>query len=117
MTPAEARAEHRSMLSEIGEDVYIRRYYGTGTSRPFFEAKVQARVSAYDATELVGTVVQGDRKIIVLSGDLEEAQFPLPILVSDKCIVEGKELAILSPDRFTRRLAGEVIAIEIQCRG
>ena len=117
MTPSEARAEYRSMLSEIGEDVYIRRYTGTGTSRPFFEAKARARVTAYEATELVGTVVQGDRKVIVLSEDLEEAQFPLPILVSDKCVVEGKELAILAPDRFTRRLAGEVIAYEIQCRG
>ena len=117
MTPQECRETYRSVLDEVGEDIYIRRYLGTGANRPRFEVKVRARVMEFTAVELSGSIIQGDVKLIVLAEDLISAQFDLPILKNDKAIVRGKEINIESSDGNTRRIQGEIIAYELQGRG
>jgi hypothetical protein len=117
MTPTQARATYRRMMTLVGETVSIRRYTGTGANRPRFDAEVTARVTEYEPSELVGTIVQGDRKVIVLAEDLFTAQFPIPPKKGDKVVVRGKELNIEAPDDNTRRIQGEIIAYEIQVRG
>jgi hypothetical protein len=117
MTPDECRGAYRRMLNEAGETVSIRRYTGAGANRPMFEADVIARVTGYQPAELVGTIQQGDRKLIVLAEDLLAAQFALPLKKGDKAFVRGKELNIEAPDDNTRRIAGELIAYELQVRG
>jgi hypothetical protein len=117
VTPEQCRATYRRMMALVGEKVLIRRYTGTGANRPRFDAEVMARVTEYEPQELVGTIVQGDRKLIVLHEDLERAQFATPIKKGDKAVVRGKELNIEAPDDNTRRVQGELIAWELQCRG
>lgn len=117
MTPEESRAAHRRMIDKHGEQVFIRRYDGTGTSRARFEAEVQARIVAYDPEQLVGAVQEGDQKLIVMVEDLEAHQFPFPVRKDDKAIVRGKHLNIEAADDNTRRIAGELIALELRVRG
>lgn len=111
------RARYRTELGRIGETVLIRRYYGIGTPRSKYEKAALARVAAYDAEELVGAIVQGDQKIILLAEDLESGPVTLPLLISDKVVVRGKELQIVSIDANTRRVGGSLCAYELQVRG
>ena len=117
LTPAEIRADYRSMMNERGETVSIRRYTGSGTNRPRFDVDAMAVVTGYAPKDLVGTIQQGDRKVILLAEDLIDAQFALPITASDKIVIRGKELAIIAPDDSTRRVSGVLIAYELQVRG
>lgn len=121
MTPEQARASYRRMMAVAGSGevrkVLVRRYTGTGANRPRFDAEVRARVTGYQPHELVGTIVQGDRKVILLAEDLSRAQFPTPLRKGDKVVDAGKELNIEAPDDNTRRVQGELIAYELQVRG
>lgn len=99
-----------------GETIVIRRYTGAGTNRPRFDAPVRARVMDYVPHELVGSIVQGDRKLIVLAEDMVAAQIPLDLRAGDKVVVRGKELNIQAANDNTRRIAGELIAYELQVR-
>ena len=117
MTPDQVRSTYRRMIDAVGETIMIRRYTGTGTARPWFEVAVRARVTAYEQKDLVGTIQQGDRKIILLAEDLIERQFAMPVTANDKAVVRGRELQIVAPDDSTRRIAGVLIAYELQVRG
>lgn len=119
MTPDQIKADYRAALDRVGTpaEVIIRRYTGAGTNRPRFDTPVRGRVVGYSPNDLVGSIVQGDRKIIILAEDLIAAQFPLPVLTSDKAVVRGKELAIMAADDSTRRVQGVLIAVELQVRG
>lgn len=114
MTPDQAIASYRRSLKDV---VTIRRYTGSGQNRPYFEAQALARVTGFEPDELVGAIVQGDRKLIVLADDLVKAQFPLDLRNGDKAIVRGKELNIEGVDDNTRRVAGVLIAFELHVKG
>lgn len=117
MTPEEIKATYRRDMDAVGETVLIRRYTGTGSARPRFDAAVKARVVDYEPKDLVGLIQQGDRKLIVLAEDLIAAQIPLDLRKGDKSVVRGKELNIEAADDSTRRVAGVLIAYELQVRG
>jgi hypothetical protein len=117
VTPDAIKETYRRQISERGETILIRRYTGTGTNRPFFDAEVRAVVTGYTPHELAGTIQQGDLKAIVLADDLIDAQFAIPITSNDKAVVRGKERAIIAPDDSTRRVGGILIAYELTVRG
>jgi hypothetical protein len=114
MTPEQVKDAYRRMLDQ---PILIRRYTGTGSNRSKFECGVLSRVVGFEPHELVGPVLQGDRKAIVLADDLVAAQFPLPLLKGDKCVVRGRELNIEAPDDSTRRIGDVLIAYELRVRG
>jgi hypothetical protein len=114
-TAASAKAAYARALKER---VTLRRYTGAGTTRPRFDAEnVRARTVGYEPHELVGAIVQGDRKMIVFADDLIAKGFTLPVTTNDKVVVRGKELAIQAADDSTRRVDGVLIALELQVRG
>ena len=105
-----------SYAQVLEETVIVRRYTGSGTSRPVFNASTRGRAVVYSATELVGTVQQGDQKVIVLVDDLTKQGLAMPLTNSDKVVVAGKELAIVTP--LARKAPdGSLIAYELQARG
>lgn len=110
-------ANYQRSLARVGETIYVRRFSGSGPSRTHADTAATARVTGYDPHELIGSIVQGDRKVIMLAKDLTDAGFSLPVVKSDQLIVRGKPLAIQAVDDSTRRVAGTLIAIEIQVRG
>jgi hypothetical protein len=113
MTADQIRAAYARVLQE---PIVVRRYTGTGTSRPHFDVEVRGKASQYDADELIGTIQQGDQKVIFLADDLVSRQFALPVISSDKIVVRGKELAIINPGQ-RKAPDGTLIAYEIQVRG
>jgi hypothetical protein len=115
MTPQQVKSLYGRTLSD---NVILRRYTGAGANRPRFDVEdVRAQVIGYQPHELVGTIVQGDRKVILYADDLVGAGFSQPITTNDKLVVRGRELAIIAADDSTRRVDGVLIAYELQCRG
>ena len=102
--------------SKLKEEIRIRRYVGSGTSRPYSEVKARGKATPYTATELIGTIQQGDQRVFVHYADLVDQQFAVPVRQSDKVIVKGRELAIVNPQE-RKAPDGTVIVYEIQARG
>lgn len=118
MTPDAVKAHYRRTLDDVGEDIVIRLYTGTGQSRTVLSnTTVRARVAAFEPQELIGGIVQGDRKLIVLAADLIAAGITIVVGANCKVVVREKELAIKAIDDNTRRIAGELVAYEIQAGG
>lgn len=115
MTPAAIKASYRRVLTDR---VTVRRYTGAGSNRPRFDVpNVRASVVGYAPHELIGSIVQGDRKIILYADDLNGVGWSGSITTADKIVVRGKELAVIAVDDSTRRVDGVLIAYEIQVRG
>lgn len=117
MSVAATKAHYARSLKEW---VTLRRFIAgtTGSNRPRFDAEgVRARTVGYEPHELVGAIVQGDRKMIVYADDLIAKGFALPVTNNDVVLVRGKQLSILAADDSTRRVDGVLIAIELQVRG
>jgi hypothetical protein len=107
VTAEEALASHRAMLAEIGEDIIIRRIGAE-------DITTRARVTGCQPNELVGSIVQGDVKIIALVETLGDR---LPLNNNDSVVVRGDTLRIKGVDANTRRIGGILIALEIQAGG
>jgi hypothetical protein len=114
MNAAEALAQHRAFLAEIGEDVIVRRYSGTGPGRTVIERTTRARVKGYQPNELIGAIAQGDRKVIMLIDALADL---LPLSTADKLVIRGREVAIKGVDDSTRRIGGTLIGLDLQVAG
>lgn len=117
MTAEEARQMYRDQMVLHGEDIAIRRYSGTGVDRTSDDRACRARVMGYAPDELIGSITQGDRKIIVLAEDLEGESPAFTIVKGDKAIVRSVELAIMGVDDSTRRIGDVLIAYELTARG
>lgn len=114
MNAAEALASLRSFLREVGEDVVVRRYLGTGPARTAIDRVARARVKGYQPSDLVGAIVQGDRKVVILVDTLADL---LPLSTTDKLVIRGREAAIKGVDDNTRRIGGVLIGLDLQVAG
>lgn len=114
MTPDQALASHRAFINAIGEPVTVRRYSGVGALRTPVDTATRARVVGFTPAELVGSIVQGDRKIIMLVDTLAAV---LPLTTSDQLVIRGREVSIKAVDDNTRRIGGVLIALEIHAAG
>lgn len=119
MTPDEAKQMYLDQIVDHGETIAIRRYSGPGVGRTYVDRTCRARVVGYSPNELVGSITQGDRKVIVLAEDLDGESPPFKITKSDKVVASrfADELAIMGVDDNTRRVQGTLIAYELQVRG
>jgi hypothetical protein len=113
-TPAGSAERHRLAIERRGEAVYVRRYSGTGGSRTHVDTQSKGRVTGYAPHEIVGSIQGGDRKVIVLAASLASI---LPVTPADRLVVRGRELSIIAVDDNTRRVAGTLVALELQVRG
>ena len=106
----------RAYARELKETIGVRRYTGSGATRPRFDIFIRGKATPYQATELIGTVVQGDQRVLLLAEDIISNQMTLPVTTNDKVVVKGRELAIVNlaerkgPD-------GTLVAYEIRARG
>jgi hypothetical protein len=125
MTSTHAIDRYRSALAEIGEDIEIRRYGGSGAARTLIKrAFVRGRVLGMGAEELVGDTVQRTRKVLLLI-DPAAVVVPgcvplldlLPLHASDTLFFREREVAILDVNDDTRRINGVLIALEIVVKG
>jgi hypothetical protein len=117
MSPDYLTEAYRRLLQTVGAPVVIRRYSGSGANRPHFDVDVIARVVDYEPEQIVGTIQQGDSKLIVLAEDVAASQIAMPLRKGDKAVIRGKEHNIEEADDKTRRVQGVLIAYELQVRG
>jgi hypothetical protein len=103
---------YREMIGDLGQTVVIRRYTGTGASRPHTDTATQAYVRNYGSKELIGSIVQGDQVAVTLVDTLSAI---LPVTTNDKLVVDSKEFAIKNP--MKRVVSGTLIALEIHAAG
>lgn len=116
MTPEAARQSYKRTLRQF-ETVTVRRYHGTGSPRAAFESGCSARVLSYQPSEIVGPIVEGDKRVIMLAEDLESGDIMLPLLTTDKIVIRGKEHAIKAIDDNTRRFGDTLCAYDLQVEG
>lgn len=114
MNPQETREAYRRNLVEAnggpGEQVAIQR---DGSAYP-----VNAWVTSFRPTDLVGTVIQGARYAIVLAEDVERFGFLIPIKPKqDRLLWAGKTLVIESVDDASRRIGGVIVAYVLTLAG
>lgn len=105
MTPAMAKAALARQLRAHGEQISLVRSAGTFPD-------LWARIMGFDPDELTAGIDQGSRKVI-----LEAEGLAIEPAKGDFLLIRGRKLAILSVDSDTRRLAGEIIAYEIEAKG
>lgn len=119
MTPAEARQMYRDQTNLHGEDISIRRYSGTTTSRTYVDRACRARIKGGAAVELVGTITQIKYRLIVLAEDLDGESPPFVIKKSDKIVATrfANELAITDVDDSTARIGETLIAYILDSLG
>lgn len=119
MNSTEARNQLRDALSAFGS-IGVRRYTGFGASRVAVtpDATALARVRSYQAAEIVGGLVIGDRQVIVLveAGSALAGMLPLSDN-TDRLVIAGREVAIKSCNQDTRCLNGDVFGLDIVAAG
>lgn len=98
------------------QSITLKRYTGNDVSRTSSQYSVMGNARQYSAPELVGAIRQGDYHVIVLAEDLIAQDFPLPIVGTDRVLVDDKELAVIMPKQ-RKDFAGILVAYELQCRG
>jgi hypothetical protein len=117
----------RRAIAKRGEGVTFTRVSGLAPVSFSFSADLTAIVmkyapdggaasrQGYGANEL-GGVTQGDRLVILMTQDLCDARYPLPVRKDDKITLSrtGEELTVVSVDASKRGIAG---AIEIEAVG
>jgi hypothetical protein len=102
---------YRRQMIAHGEMVTLRR---NGSS----DVVVRAHPSQPVVADLPGSSQQSRRTIIVLAEDVERAGFALPFVAkSDRVVWAGRVLPIMSVDDAKRRVAGVVIAYELEVAG
>ncbi|GIQ73192.1 hypothetical protein [Bradyrhizobium sp. RD5-C2] len=111
MTPDDSLDQHRRMIGEVGETIVVRRRLNGAIVA---EVETTARVMGYQPREIAGMIQAGDRKVIALVDTLAAL---LPLTAADKLVIRNRECAIKSVDDNTRRIAGVLIALEIQAAG
>lgn len=99
------------------ETVTVRRYTGTGSNRPYFDAAARGKTAvSVSANALTGTVQQGQQTVFVYADDLVAAGFVLPLTTADKVVVRGKEYQIITPGE-RRAPDGALVAYELTVKG
>lgn len=107
MHPSIQRA-YRGTIRRVGEAVTVSRLSGQAPSLTTTSADVYAVIAGYTPEELAAGVIQGSRRVIVLSDDLSRQGFPIPVTVNDKVKItaEGRECNVMAVDLNSRRMAG-----------
>lgn len=117
-------------LSEVGEDVILRRIVGTGAAAVNVDVTVRASVRRdATATELVGTLSQGEDVVIISPTQITTAQWPggqpasnathqadprVP-LVNDTLIIQGRPRKVKQVKPIV--IDGELVRIEMVAAG
>ena len=106
---------------ELKELVTFRRWSADHSTK--VDVTVRARVVDYSAAELIGTIQQGDRKVIIYADDVvtnystgAATGLTLPVTAADKIVLDLKECRIMAP-RPRKSMDGVTAAYALQTRG
>lgn len=108
MTPQQTQG----MLLKYGETVVLRRPTGNGN---WIECPVRARVDLFQPHEVVGGILQGDRKVIISPVELDASGWLGGLRRGDQVMIGGTTTTVQGVDVVT---AGDVVQrMNMQVRG
>lgn len=96
-----------------GETVTLRRM--TGTQRIPLDVECRAVVTGYAPNELVGSIEQGDRKVILSPTEMRRRQWVWPPRRGDRVLIGGKTFQVEAVDN--RTAGDELVRTELRIRG
>ena len=101
------------MLERRGRPASLRRR--VGTTNAFTDVTVDAVSAGYQPQELVGTIIQGDRKAVISNDEIEAASWPSPPRRGDLLVIDGVTTTIqVATPMFDKT---RVVAYICQVRG
>lgn len=103
----------QSAINDEGQIVTLRRL--TGPRQIPFDVETKAVVTGFKPAELVGGIIQGDKRIIIGPQDIARWQWPGPPRKGDQIIIRGRVSTIEAVDPVEGR--GEVVRYNILARG
>lgn len=89
---------------------------GVRGATTFTASNISCRITGYSPTQLMGSIIQGDQRIIFLKKDLDTQSFPRPIK-GDKVTIGGILMTVQAVDPNTRKIGTTIVAYEAQVRG
>ena len=128
MTPQQAITTLDRFLEANGETITLRRVVGSSTQTNV-DVTVRAAVGGYQPKELVGSILQGDSRVIMSSSEITAASWPVGSagysatypgdqrvpLKNDRVIVSNKTMMVIAANPIS--IHGELVRIELQVRG
>jgi hypothetical protein len=82
---------------------------------PRHDVICKAIVRGYEPVQLIGSIQQGDRQVMISNAEIALAQWPGPPRSGDRCVIDGRTTTIQSCD--PRRLRDDIVLHIIQVRG
>lgn len=113
MTPSEMIADLDAATASWGEDITLRRT--TGTQQIPLDVECRACVRGYQPNELIGSIEQGDRKVILSPTEMKHRQWTWPPKRGDRVLFGDKSFHVEAVDNISA--GSELVRIEIQARG
>jgi hypothetical protein len=110
---SDTRARIIDMLERRGRPAPLRRRVGTTSS--FTDVTVDVVSAGYQPQELVGTILQGDRKAVISNDEIEAASWPGPPRKGDLLVLDGVSTTIQTSVAMYDKLG--IIAYILQVRG
>lgn len=111
--PTETAARILDMIERRGRFMSLRRRIGTTST--YTEVAVRGLDRGYTAEELVGSIAQGDRRVIISNAEISAANWPGPPRRGDIIVIDGVTTTVQAPD--TRHLLSETLGHVLQVRG
>ena len=114
-----AKAAYRRALQRAGQDVTVQRWTGQAPNRTVTQATVKAFVQKdmadfravartdYSSSKQ-GAITQSDIHVVLLTDDISDRGFPLPVQKDDKVVVQGETFNVDIVDANTRIFAGAI---------
>lgn len=105
---------YEDLMNGRGEMITLRRQGQGG-----MDAQVRAIVTGFQPDDLATGIIQGNRRVFLFGPDVAAAAFPVPIKNGgiDQLVIRGRVTSILAVDDSTHRVAGELLAYDIQAKG
>jgi len=103
----------QAAIDVVGEIVTLRRL--TGPLQIPFDVTTRAVVVGFQPDELVGGIIQGDKRVIMGPRDLTVRQWPQPPRKGDQIIIRGRINTIEGVDDVS--LGGVTVRYNILVRG
>jgi hypothetical protein len=115
-------------LARDGEDIVLRRVYGTAPAQTSKDVSVRALVRAFSAEEIASGIAQTDSKVILSPTEITTAGWPqgeapsatvsIPSLprANDKCVIAGRVRNVLAPVR-PFFIGSSLVRIELRVAG
>jgi hypothetical protein len=100
-------------LAKYGRPMTLKRRQGT--TNTFTTVTVNGIAQGYKPTELVGGIVQGDRKVTISNAEIAAASWPVPPRKNDQIDIDGVTCTVQGCE--TKYLGADVLAHVLWVRG